>query len=607
MGWKKIGTPANSLAIFANRLAALTPDCKRVFMRDPSTFRWKQIGGPARALIGGAWDLYAETPDGKAVYRYDGRDWFKVSDGALQFVGIGNALYKVVHNSRDVYRYDRYENKWTKIGGAAHSVIGGGSKVYASTTNRGEIWEYSRFNDSWTQIGGAGHSWVGIGGTVYGLTPDKKAVYKYNGTPFSWTKVGGPAVQLIGGGSHLYAIQPGTKDVWKYSESGNRWKKIGTPGVGFVASGNRLYGMTTDRKAVYKYSYENKETRRLRKLLYGSFNQEVFGNRIIRGFMIKAFDGKILAQHNADVCFQPLSTLKLLPYFHAVSEIDKGNSDLATTNVDWLQLTTGTADQMNNTNCLQSTDANVTPAEAPLGDVLPTMMWFSHNRSLDAVMEHYGIKNITQRIQNLGLKQTEMYYGCPHMDISVRTWPSNMTTLTDLAKLFEGVEKLDFINKPSSRDIWRTNMIQATPLPGTSYVSPITGANSGAWNTNFLRPLVEEIAGPLKQGFVNEFMQSVSFRKKGGGGGPAGNEIGQCDFRELSLPFKKGSKTVIKRFLTGYYIYQRRDSSKSLVNAEAAKVADFEMEMYRLPITRALATWKLSFRSNIKKRFIVKT
>lgn len=605
MGWNKIGTAANSIAIYANRIVALTPDCKRVFMRDPSTYKWIQIGGPARSLIGGGWDLYAESPDGKAIYRYDGKDWSNIGDGALQFTGIGNALYKLEHKSRDVYRYDRYENKWSKIGGAAHAIIGGGSKVYASSPDKNAIWEYNRYLDSWTKIGTAAHSWVGVGETVYGLTPDKSAVYRYDGIPNNWTKVGGPALELIGGGSSLYAIQPKSKDIWKYSGTGMNWSKIGTPGVSIVASEHRLYSMTLDRKAVYEYLDENKETQRLRKLLYGAFKQEIFGHRIMRGFMIKEAHGQVLAEHNANVAYQPLSVLKLLPYFHAISEIDNGNSSLDKTIVNWFQLASGDSNDINNTACLQEGDTNVIANSAPLRDALGAMMWFSHNRSLDAVMEHYGIRNITRRAQDLGLKQTEMYYGCVHADISVRRWPSNMTTLYDLAELFEGVENLKLVKKSSSRQIWRENMIQATPLPGINYFSPILNMTTGFWNTDELRGIVGNVAGISPAGMIDEFMQYVSYRKKGGGGGPTANEVGQGDFRELSLPFKNTDGSIyIKKFLIGHYLYQRRsvfelnEEGEPWENPENPAIAsqntimrDFEMELYRLPITMALATW----------------
>jgi len=539
--------------------------------------------------------------DGKQINRYDGKDWHTIGSGGLQFVAIGNALYKLTHKSREVHRYDRYENTWLKIGGAAHSIIGGGSKVYASAPDKSAIWEYNRYLNNWTKIGSGGHSWVGIGETIFGLTHDKSAVYRYNGTPNDWTKVGGPALELIGGGSSLYAIQPRTKDIWKYSGSGMNWAKIGTPGVGLVASEHRLYSMTIDRKVVYEYLDENNETQRLRKLLYEPFKQKEFGYRIMRGFLIKELNGDILAEHNANVIYQPLSVLKLLPYFHAISEIDKGNSNLNTTFVNWFQLAIGTQNQINNTSCLQSGDINVISENAPLKDALGAMMWFSHNRSLDAVMEHYGIQNITQRAQRLGLKQTEMYYGCPHADISARRWPSNMTTLYNLAELFEGVENLKFIKKSSSLQVWRGHMIQATPLPGINYLSPILNMNTGFWNTDNFRELVGEIAGISKSSLVNDFLQYVSYRKKGGGGGPEAHEIGQCDFRELSLPFKNTDGSIyIKKFLIGHYLHQRRsilnaENNEDIENPQVvsgyALMQAFEMELYRLPITMALATW----------------
>jgi tetratricopeptide (TPR) repeat protein len=75
MPWSKIGGPAHSLAIIANRLAALTPDKQAVYMRDPSSGQWQQIGGPAASLVGGAWDLYATSPGSGDLWRYDGSTW----------------------------------------------------------------------------------------------------------------------------------------------------------------------------------------------------------------------------------------------------------------------------------------------------------------------------------------------------------------------------------------------------------------------------------------------------------------------------------------------------------------------------------------------------
>ena len=112
MGWKKIGGPAHSLAVFGNNLAALTPDRKKVFLRDPAVATWTEIGGPAAALVGGAWDLYALTPDASEVWRYDGANWTKIGGPGAQFVGICNALYALTPDRSKVVRFDRYSGQW---------------------------------------------------------------------------------------------------------------------------------------------------------------------------------------------------------------------------------------------------------------------------------------------------------------------------------------------------------------------------------------------------------------------------------------------------------------------------------------------------------------
>jgi hypothetical protein len=96
--------------------------------------------------------------------------------------------------------------------------------------------------------------------------------------------------------------------------------------------------------------------------------------------------GNVLAEHCSDVCFQPLSTLKLLPYLHTLIEIDKGNATLNGTKVTWVQPTSGTAAEISDTSCLAPGSAGTKAGSAVLADALPTMMWESHNRTLDSVL-----------------------------------------------------------------------------------------------------------------------------------------------------------------------------------------------------------------------------
>lgn len=589
MGWKKVGGPAHSLALFGNRLAALTPDSSAVFLRDRTSGAWTKIGGPAAALVGGAWDLYAVAPGSGGLWRFDGSQWTKAGGPGAQFVGICNAVYGLTPDRGKVVRYDRYTNAWTQIGGPAGSLIGGGSKLYATNPSNTEIWAYSRFERKWTRIGGPGAQFVGVGGTVFGLTPDKSAVYKYSGTPNNWTKVGGPAESLIGGGSDLYALQPGALNLWRYRGTSQQWDQVGTPGTGFVSVGRTIYGMTTDKSEVYELDVANAESTRLRDLLYVAYNKDAFGSRVVRGFIVKRTNGETLADYCADVVFQPLSTLKLLPYLHALIEVDNGDATLTGTKVSWVAPTIGTAAAKADATCLDASAPNTQTGSAPLDDALPTMMWESHNRTLDAVLKKYGPAKITKRAQGLGLTQTEMYFGCPQANGSAQPWADNVSTLLDFARLFEGVEGLKFVTAAATRSAFRDNMIVLNAAPGTSYMSPITGRTSGPWSNEFLRPLVEREAGPSKLGIADAFMQKVVVRGKGGGGGPAGNEWGSSDFLEVTLPFKNaGGATVLKKFLVGWYLYQIA-GAKSTAEDDALQL--FRTEIHAEPVRLALATW----------------
>jgi len=431
---------------------------------------------------------------------------------------------------------------------------------------------------------------VGVGGTVYGLTPDKSAVYKYNGTPENWTKVGGPAASLIGGGSFLYATQPGTGKLWRYSGKGEQWEEVGTPGTGFVAAGRTIYGMTTDKSEVYQFNDDNAESKRLRDLLYNVYDKVEFGNRVTRGFVVKRMGGDVLAEHCSDVCFQPLSTLKLLPYLHTLIEMDKGNASLSDTNVSWVEPTNGTPTEERYQTCLVAGSPNTQAGSANLADALPTMMWESHNRTLDAVLSEYGPVNITTRAQELGLTQTEMYFGCQQPD-NPQPWHDNISTLNDIARLFEGVEGLEFVGAASTREAFRDNMIVLDAAPGTSYTSPITGRMTGPLSNERLRSIVEREAGAAKLAIVPDFMNQVVMRGKGGSGGPNDDEIGYSDFLQVGLPFKENGAIVIRNFLVGWFVCQLRSASDSVNQHEDQALENFKIELHTVPIRLALKTW----------------
>ena len=566
MSWTKIGGPAHSLALFGGRLAALTPDRQAVFTRNPRTGEWTRIGGPAEELIGGGWDLYATSPGGDGIYRFDGSGWHRIGGPGAQFTGICNAVYALTPDRDRVVRYDRIMRSWSVIGGTpAGQLVSGGSKVYASAPGDAAVWAWSRFDNRWTRIGGAGAQWVGVGEKIYGLTPDKQAVFVYDEATDHWTQVGGPAEELIGGGRFLYAIQPGTRDLWRYSGSGRSWERIGGPGVGFVAADETIYGMTTTREEVYQYEESSAETRRIRDLMLTCYDHPGYGLSVRRGFLVKHVSGRVLAEHAADTCFQPLSVLKLLPYLHALIDVDRDPFTTMSTDVSWYEQDGTTGAAKTDTVCLKA-DVGNSLASAPLVDVLPTMMWESHNRSLDAVLEHFGIQDITRRAQReLGFAQTEMYEGCPRDDGPTRPWADNITTLQDMARLYEGVDSMAYFDFGITRRLFETNM---TVMDDTapSYNSPITGRTSGPVSSAELRELVEAEAAQMgKMSVVNNFMRWVVMRRKGGSGGPSGDDVGYAAAIELSLPFRSGGGSpVIEKYILGWYLNQIRNPDRDI-------------------------------------------
>ncbi len=361
-----------------------------------------------------------------------------------------------------------------------------------------------------------------------------------------------------------------------------------------------------DRYAAIWVDEANAESRRLRDLLNQAYDNPQFGDKIVRGFLVKEVGGGTLAEIAANLRFQPLSTLKLLPYLHAIVEVDAGRATLGGTTVSWVEATQDNPntnfDERAYASCLQPGSPGTTTGTAALEDALPTMMWESHNRTLDALLEDYGPDNITDRAHDLGLGQTEMHFGCPQGNVSA-PWAANRSTLYDLARLFEGVERLEFVSNASSRDAFFDNMINLD-YDGAAYMSPITGATVGPLSVTFLRDLVKREAGPAKQGIVEDFLKRVVLRGKGGSGGPSSDEFGYSDFLHVTLPFKQNGQIALRTFVVGWFVYGLKTPSgcpeseagdggtcQEIWKPERDALGKFKTEIHAAPIRMALKTW----------------
>lgn len=334
----------------------------------------------------------------------------------------------------------------------------------------------------------------------------------------------------------------------------------------------------------------NKESRRLRKLLSKTFKHSHFGNEVNRKFIVKEVGGPVIAETGACIPFQPLSTLKLLPYWNTILEIDQGKETMNTI-ISWIEDTNGDV----NRNCIPAFDPNSRRGSAPIRDALPTMMWESHNRTLDAFLERYQPEKLTSRAKKLGLTKTKMYYGCPH---SIKPWKNNKSTLYDLAKLFEGIHFMEFIDNTTSRKLFLDNMILVKKNT-TSYTSPITDNSISISLHGAYRNIVEREAGSEKKGIVDEFLSHVEIRGKGGLGGPSDDELGTSDFLYVILPFKEKGQIVFKYFTIGFTVNNIKappgcpmhKCKAEVWNPEWKKIDEFKAEMLSIPIQKALATW----------------
>jgi len=357
------------------------------------------------------------------------------------------------------------------------------------------------------------------------------------------------------------------------------------------------------------------EARRLRPILEGAFEQPDFGPWVTRGVLVKESGGPVLAHLAGGLPFQPASTLKLLPYLYAIQEIDLGNRTLDGSSVSWLQddhdelavcLTTGTA------------------ASATFRDALPTMMWYSHNRTLDAFFDEFDPEiEISPRAQTQwNMPNTVMYHGC------TGGWVDNRSTLFELASLYEGVEDQSLLPGAGSRQIFWNHMINqmqgncsSSPLgtfgctcpvhepdcSGNFYDSPYLSTSEGPATVAILWSLVQQEGG---SGFpTGAFLSEVLIRQKGGSAivpdhpVPGFWEGSRSIAMYVTLPFKDGGGNIVpRRFTIAFFVnswdglcgagHPQTSACESMIDSEDVDAFETALtEMFRLPVQMAVQTW----------------
>ncbi len=348
---------------------------------------------------------------------------------------------------------------------------------------------------------------------------------------------------------------------------------------------------------------ETAESARLRTLHDQAFATAEFGTRVERGFLIQQIGGPTVARSNAWKSFQPLSMLKVVPYFLAIYYMDRGIwNDVNTETVSWIGAIAEKRATYQEDPCqiFLGDEAGLTTQTrtAVLVAALPTMMYNSDNPIHEAMLRKIGSVEINRRLQAIGIRNTRQYYGCRY-DLDDPWWAQNRTTLYDMAKLFRYGQTGQVFHQPDSRDFFLANLVVEDGIGFTGHISNIRDQSWFFDNDKYL-PVVEQEAQRLgKTSVVQDFMTHVSFRSKGGGGGPDGDNYGENVFGIFSVPHKVNGQIEMKHYTMGLFTQQ----IKWPANCQQEDCADrFELsrqiqrrlvdkEMLVFPVHWALQTW----------------
>lgn len=160
------------------------------------------------------------------------------------------------------------------------------------------------------------------------------------------------------------------------------------------------------------------------------------GNRK-RGFYLKQVNGPVRAALRPDMVHEPLSAVKVLIHLRAFQEIDAGDLDLATTQVDRIDHVGGAScwDYLGTTESLEN--------------ALSQMMWASDNGRTKAVLELVGRSDVNAMVARLGLTNTSIVSG------ECVPRPLNRWTLREAGMVYESVARGTSIPASLRADFYR--------------------------------------------------------------------------------------------------------------------------------------------------------
>lgn len=353
-----------------------------------------------------------------------------------------------------------------------------------------------------------------------------------------------------------------------------------------------------DRFAAVTIDNVDAETGRLRSILRASPWKDAYF-----GVMAKKVGGPTYVRLADKALFQPYSVLKLLPHLYVMDRYDQvfdGNPGFLLGTVAFETDKTHKLDPSDPLYGQPVSDTPWCPADPPaneqtwtttLAQTLSLALMHSFGPAHEALLNKYGPKKITARVQQLGLSHTVLYYGCKHS--GQKDWYSNRSTLSELGYLFEAVETKKFF--PNH---WQLVRDQFYGLMGSG--------DKNLW----VKPVViDEAAKQGKSGSVAAFMSATEIKGKGGGVNfpqSDGTWSGGRSFSyRLTLPYRYGAAVMPRSFVGGWFVNDikmpcnEEDATDPTASAKC-KVFGVAMqttyaamigEAQRLAIREALSTW----------------
>ncbi|MBI3075805.1 MAG: serine hydrolase [Deltaproteobacteria bacterium] len=276
------------------------------------------------------------------------------------------------------------------------------------------------------------------------------------------------------------------------------------------------------------------------------------------GLYLKQVGGPVLAALQENKIFEPASTLKVDPLLYAMRQVQAGSASL-TGQVPIYGDVAG------------SCPGAVTANKEPLRDALQKMMQFSDNERTRAIIETFGVQNINNMAQAIGLTSTRINHspGCGGPT-------PNTLTLANAGLLYEGVANGSLLN-PTNRGTFFSLM-----------AGKDTVDFSGAWDKTKEIIDAEAPAGMTvakKENFKNQIRMSY---KAGGYTLPGGNPW--FEHRSIAgwaqIPFCTGSVVAPRQYVFGIFIDRATNAAAADATWNNAKV-----ELLREPIRSALSNW----------------